>query len=287
MLSMFPPPSPASVLKDEKVTSSDTSTPAHTQHRPPAAPEGKPLQSTQSPVKPYNNGTRPPAQSSVSAAAVSNQVTRPHSTGRSRTHKGSVRQVGGTASGVEGCAGPKPPTQRGMLSLEEVEKTLYTRPSGGTVEAAAPPTQPLPCTSQSKAAAEILSMISPPRHHPPPPVATPPRHHPPPPVATPPCHHPPPPAATPPSPALPSPVIGTSEDFPENPPLMVSAGMKSGRVQYTPSKSPPLSNHHSNQTHNTGHHSDSELIGQGNVDLRRERVPTGDQVSEAACPQGW
>lgn len=266
MASMRAPPLlPTSVLRDGKVTCSATALPAPTQHRAPATPKGR-----QSAARAYNNGSRhheKRKRGSLSASEhTMDQAALHHSTGKTGTPKASAQRDRGVPADGVLQADTKHFTQKGMLSLEEVEKTLCTDSLGGTLEPTVPPTKPLPHTSHSQAAADILSIISPPRHNPLPPVVT------------------------PPSPALPSPVIGTSEDFPENPPLMVSAGMKSGPVAYTPSKSPPLSNHHSNQTYSTGHHSDSELIGPpkqgraegwGGREVSRDRGPTGDQVGRA------
>ena len=266
MVSMWPPPPlPTSVLRDGKVTCSATAPPAPTQHTPPATPKGR-----QSAARAYNNGSRQHEKrkrGSLSASEQTmDQAALHHSTGKTRTPKTSAQRDRGVPADGVVHADTKHLTQRGMLSLEEVERKLCTHSLGGTSEPTVPPTKPLPHTSHSQAAVDILSIISPPHRHPLPPVVT------------------------PPSPALPSPVIGTSEDFPDNPPLMVSAGMKSGPVDYTPSKSPPLSNHHGNQTYSTGHHSDSELIGPpkqgraeewGGREVSRDRGPAGDQVGGA------
>lgn len=229
---------------------------APTPHRPTTGSKGR-----QPAEKAYNNGDRQHnkrKRGSLGTSEQNNGAALHFDTSRTPPSRSSARQEKVPVSGVV-HADAKPTTQRGMLSLEEVEKTLCSHSSSGTVQPAAPPSKPLPHASHSQAAADILSMISPPRQHPPPPVTT------------------------PSSPALPSPVIGTSEDFPENPPLMVSAGMKSGPVPYTPSKSPPPSSHHGKQASTTGHHSDSEVVGlsdQGKAERRgvRDHVATGDQV---------
>ena len=248
---------PRSVLKNGRASCSAPSPLAPSSHRSPAVPKGKQLGG-----KTHGGGTKQHDKRKKASSSATEQ-TDPAAlflaSGKTVPPKTSAQQDGGVPAGGIVPADSKPTTQRGMLSLEEVEKTLHTHPSIGSSHPTAPPPKPLLHTSHSQAAADILSMISPPRHHPPPQVAT------------------------PPSPALPSPVIGTSEDFPENPPLMVSAGMKSGPVAYTPSKSPPPSNHHGSQINSTGHHSDSEVIGHPKQDGfegwgSRERVATRDQV---------
>lgn len=249
-----------SVLKNGRAPCSAPPPLAPTAHRSPSVPKGKQLGG-----RTHSGGARTHDKRKKGISSATEQ-TDPAAllltTGRMVPPKTSVqRQDGEVPAGGLVPVDSKPATthQRGMLSLEEVEKTLYTHPSIGSLHPTAPPPKPIAHTSHSQAAADILSMISPP------------------------CHHHPPQVATPPSPALPSPVIGTSEDFPENPPLMVSAGMKSGPVAYTPSKSPPLFNHHGSQINSTGHHSDSEVIGhpkQDGSDGRggRERVATRNQV---------
>ena len=132
---------PRSVLKNGRVSCAAPSPLAPSSHTPPAVPKGKQLGG-----KTHGGGARQHdkrKKASSSATEQTDPAVLCLATGKTVPPKISAQHDRGVAAGGIVPADSKPTTQRGMLSLEEVEKTLYTHPSIGSSHPIAPHLTPL------------------------------------------------------------------------------------------------------------------------------------------------